>query len=323
MTKDTDTKIDVVYTWVDDTFPGYAEELARFADKPADRNPNRTRDNLDLLRYSLRSLRNFPQLGHVHILSCRPQVPDWLDTEAPGITVHHHDEVMAPEVLPTFNSFSIVSHLHLLPGVTERFVYFEDDMLLLREGLKEAFLDPDGRHVSYFTGNAVRPKAKLGPKDSPWNHALANAAEALDAAYGKGTWRHMIHGPKLVDRAEFAAVIERFAPQIATTRQSRFRGFDDVPPEFLYPHAAVAEGHARAATEAERKRVEGYVSIENILPWTRAQIAWVMRRDPLTATFNDSFGDRPNPKVVAWMRRWLDTRFPDPSPYERAESTRS
>jgi len=323
MTHRTDTPIDVVYTWVDDTFPGYAEELARHAGKPADRNPNRTRDNLDLLRYSLRSLRHLPELGHVHLLTCRPQVPAWLDTEAPGLTVHHHDAVMDPGILPTFNSFCIVSHLHRLPGVSDRFVYFEDDMVLLRPGLMQALTDSDGRHVAYFTGRPVRSHAALKPGDSPWNHSLANAARALDAAYGPAPRRHVIHGPKLVDRAEFAAVMDRFAPEIAATRASRFRGYDNVPPEFLYPHAAVARGHARAATEAEVREVEGYVSIENILPWTRAQIAWVMRRNPLTATFNDSFGARPNPRVVAWMRRWLETRFPEPSPYERADSTRS
>ena len=43
--------IDVVYTWVDDTFPGYRDLLDGYAGTSHDLNPNRTRDNLDLLKY--------------------------------------------------------------------------------------------------------------------------------------------------------------------------------------------------------------------------------------------------------------------------------
>lgn len=322
MTAQNTSKIDVVYTWVDDTFPGYAEQLSRYADVPADTNPNRTRDNLDLLRYSLRSLRHLPELGHVHLLTCRPQIPRWLDPDAAGITVHHHDAVMAPEILPTFNSFAIVSHLHLLPGLGARFLYLEDDMVLLRPGLMQALEDRDGRRVSHFTQAKLPVAHRLGPKASPWNHALANAAGLLDRSYGPAPRRHVIHGPRLIDRAEYAAMLAAFPEETAATRASRFRGTDNIPPEVLYPHYAVAEGTARAASTAETRAVEGYVSIENFMPWTLWTMRRMERRAPLTATFNDSFGDRPNPRMVAWMRRWLEARFPEPSPYERP-STRS
>jgi len=322
MTAQDNSKIDVVYTWVDDTFPGYAEVLSRYSEKPADSNPNRTRDNLDLLRYSLRSLRHMPELGHVHLLTCRPQVPEWLDPEAEGITVHHHDAVMDPAILPTFNSFNIVSHLHLLPGVTERFVYFEDDMVLLRPGLMQALEDPDGRHVSYFTDVLVKPKHRLTAKDSGWDHSMANGCLAMDAIYGARPRRYVIHGPKLVVKTEFAAMLGKFPDLVAATRASRFRGQDNVPPEFLYPHFAVEEGFARTATDAEWRAVEGYVSVDNIVPWTAWHVRKMMKRKPLTATFNDNFGARPNPRMVRWMRRWLEAQFPEPSPYERP-STRS
>lgn len=322
MARAQDDRIDVVYTWVDDTFPGYADTLAQYSGRPSDRDPNRTRDNLDLLRYSLRSLANLRELGHVHLLTARPQVPAWLDAEAPGITVHHHDEVMAPEVVPTFNSFAIVSHLHLLPGLSDRFVYLEDDMVVLRPGLMDALIGRDGRGVACFSPRPTRTLAELKPDDSPWNHALANAKAALDAAYGAKPRDHAIHGPKLIDKARFAETMERFGPQIAATRASRFRSPESVPPEYLYPHAAVEEDWQRRATRAESQAVEGYVSIDNFLPWTWYMVRRMERRQPLTATFNDNFGARPNPRVVAFMRRWLEDRFPDPSPWERSATPR-
>ncbi|MDF1856031.1 stealth conserved region 3 domain-containing protein [Pseudooceanicola sp.] len=316
-------KIDVVYTWVDDRFEGYRETQSHYADLPADSSANRTRDNLDTLRYALRSLRHLPELGHVHILSCRPQVPAWLNVEAPGITVHHHDQVMDPAILPTFNSFAIVSHLHLLPGLSERFLYFEDDMLVNRPGLLAGLRDPDGRSVAHFSTRRVRTGAQLTQKDSAWNHALARAAAALDRSYGARERFHVIHGPKLIDKVNFAAMTDRFAAEIVTTRQSRFRSPQDVPPEFLYPQVAVAEGWARAATAAEARQMEGYIGVDNLLPWTWAKLQWNARANPITTTLNDNFGERPNPRVVAMMRRWLERQHPNPSPYERVSRAAS
>src|SRR5262245_45524529 len=118
----TNDEIDVVYTWVDDTWPGYADLLRQHASNRHDLNPNRTRDNLELLRFSLRSLAAFvPWARRVYLVSCRPQVPAWLNTDR--ITVVHHDAFIPREHLPTFNSFAIVSNLHRIPNVARRFVY--------------------------------------------------------------------------------------------------------------------------------------------------------------------------------------------------------
>lgn len=51
--------IDVVYTWVDDSLPGHCQSLHEHARTAHDLSPNRTRDNLDVLRYSLRSVEQF------------------------------------------------------------------------------------------------------------------------------------------------------------------------------------------------------------------------------------------------------------------------
>ncbi len=104
--------IDVVYTWVDGSTPGYAELLQQHARRAIDLNPNRFRNNLDILKYSLRSLQTHaPWIRKVYVVTTRPQVPHWLDTSAHGLTLLHHEEVFDLEDLPTFNSFAIVCNL--------------------------------------------------------------------------------------------------------------------------------------------------------------------------------------------------------------------
>src|SRR5580658_8510601 len=95
MEQSTQDRLDIVYMWVDDRWPGYAETLARYARSAHDRNPNRTRDNLETLKYSLRSVSHFaPWRGKIFVVTCRPQCPAWLDRRHPDIRLVHHDEFM-------------------------------------------------------------------------------------------------------------------------------------------------------------------------------------------------------------------------------------
>lgn len=312
--------IDIVYTWVDDTFPGYGELLRQYAGDKRDTNPNRTRDNLDLLKYSLRSLAaNAPFVRNIYLVTCRPQVPAWLDASHPRIRIVHHDEVMAPEILPTFNSFAIVSHLHKLPGLSERFLYLEDDMLIPASLSLDAFLADDGRPLVFTRAKRTAIHAELDPaKASPWNLALATANAALTREFGLTRHAYVIHGPRLIDGTLFQAMIDRFAGEFSATRASRFRANGNVPGEYLYPHYLMATGKGVAATRAQSARMEGYASIENFLPWTWAQLKWLEWRRPQTITLNDSFGNKPNPAVVRFMRQTLNRWFPHPSPFEKS-----
>ena len=51
--------MDLVYTWVDGDWPGYAGLMQRYSPTKLELNPERYRDLHQLLRYSLRSLEPF------------------------------------------------------------------------------------------------------------------------------------------------------------------------------------------------------------------------------------------------------------------------
>jgi hypothetical protein len=316
MNEASDEPIDIVYTWVDDSFPGYLEELGRYATDGRDRNPNRTRDNLDVLRFSLRSLAsNVGFYRNVYIVSCRPQVPAWLDAAHPQIRVVHHDQVIDAKYLPTFSSFAIVSHLHLLPGLSRRFVYVEDDCLIWSPLRLSHLTSDDGRPFIFFNPRRTRRHQELDrSRASSWNLALATAEDALDREFGERTRTHVIHGPLLIDRALFSSMLDRFSAEIAATRTARFRADGTVPPEYLYVHTLAETGEGVVATGL---RMEGYVSLENFLPWTWLQLRLQQWRRPLTMTLNDGFGECPHPGVVRHVRKWLEMWFPEPSPFER------
>jgi hypothetical protein len=313
-------RIDLVYTWVDDSWPGYLEELGRYANKEQDSNPNRTRDNLDLLRYSLRSVARYaPWLGNVYLLSMRPQVPRWLDTGHPRLRIVHHDQIMDPALLPTFNSFAIVSHLHKLPGVSSPFLYLEDDMLFGAEVSPADFMDAAGRPRLFPQRQRTPDATQRERRDiSPWNAALARANHLLDGRFGvDARRRHVNHVPLLVDPELWRETLEQWPEAIAHTRASRFRDVGNVPPEYLYPYYALASGRASSAPPASVRHDFFYFPLENWRLHARFCTTWVDWRRPRFMTLNDNFGTDPNPAVVTHLKRTLERWYPDPSPFEK------
>jgi UDP-N-acetylglucosamine-lysosomal-enzyme len=100
---------------------------------------NRFHDN-DELKYSLRSLeQHAPWFRRVYIVT-NGQVPDWLNISHPKIRMVNHRDMFANKShLPTFSSPAIEANLHRIEGLSKRFVYFNDDLLLGKRVWPEDF----------------------------------------------------------------------------------------------------------------------------------------------------------------------------------------
>eukprot|EP00899_Mesostigma_viride_P014005 jgi/Mesvir1/22605/Mv14053-RA.4 len=90
---------------------------------------NQYREN-DELRYSLRSVERYaPWVRHVFIVT-DGQIPSWLDTSNPRVSVVTHADIfMDRNHLPVFSSPAIEANLHRIPGLSDRFIYLNDDVM--------------------------------------------------------------------------------------------------------------------------------------------------------------------------------------------------
>ena len=69
-------------------------------------------------------------MRHIFLVT-NGQVPNWLDTDHPKLTIMTHAQLFPNKThLPTFSSPAIESHLHRIPGISEHFIYFNDDVML-------------------------------------------------------------------------------------------------------------------------------------------------------------------------------------------------
>lgn len=128
-----DEKIDFVITWVDDSDPKWRKEFEYYSAKEGravDKDQCRYR-NWDTLRYWFRGVEKYAPWVNKIFFVTYGHLPNWLKTDNPKLVIVKHEEFVPAQYLPTFNSFSFEFFLHKIEGLSDKFVYFSDDMFLL------------------------------------------------------------------------------------------------------------------------------------------------------------------------------------------------
>ncbi|MFJ9843961.1 stealth conserved region 3 domain-containing protein [Kitasatospora sp. NPDC101155] len=258
--------IDAVITWVDDGDPAWQERRAAARARldgaaapiaPEDGvaasgiagDADQRFRNRDELRYCLRALASHAPWIRRTFLVTDDQVPHWLDTTQPGLTVVSHRQLFAgTDAGPVFNSHAIETRLHLIPGLAEHFLYLNDDMFLGRALVPEDFFLGNGM-PRYFPDSRIIPPGEAEPGESVYVAAQKNTRAALVAAVGRTYPRTLKHAPYPLCRSVLAESAERFAAELHGTVRSPFRSATDLAPVTLAVHYA----HATA------RSVEGYL----------------------------------------------------------------
>lgn len=222
--------VDAVYTWVDGEDPEWRRRRADAAQTtyhPESANDARYASH-DELRYSLRSLHLFaPWLRHIYLVTDR-QVPEWLNTDDPRLTVVDHREIFAdPSVLPTFNSHAIESQLHHIDGLSEHFLYFNDDVFLGRPLVPQQFFLGNGT-TCFFPSKALLPSGTPEEDDVPVSAAGKNNRMLLASRFGSSIAQKMKHTPSALRRSVLYEIEREFADSHRRTAANRFRSLDDI-----------------------------------------------------------------------------------------------
>ncbi|MCQ5202630.1 Stealth CR1 domain-containing protein [Mordavella massiliensis] len=128
-----DQKIDFVLLWVDGNDPDWREEKNKYSvKKTSDNGSNRYRE-WDNLRYWFRGVEKFaPWVNKIHFVTCG-HLPKWLNRTHPKLNIVAHKDYINEKYLPTFNSRAIEVNLQRIEGLSEKFVYFNDDTFVIRD----------------------------------------------------------------------------------------------------------------------------------------------------------------------------------------------
>lgn len=173
-------QIDFVVTWVDMNDPKWQQDFARSSGK-IDNTRNevsvaRFRD-YGLLKYWFRGIEKFaPWVRKIHFVTCGQQ-PDWLDTSHPKLNLVNHEDYIPAEYLPNFNSNVLEIYMHRIPGLSEHFVYFNDDFFVTNHLPQERFFK-DGlpQDIAAF---------RINMGLSVWNKGLRNNIKIINRRFDK------------------------------------------------------------------------------------------------------------------------------------------
>lgn len=313
---DIDFDIDIVFSWVDGNDPEYrrarAARMQGVVVGEGDDAEARFRQ-IDELKYALRSVyMNAPWIRRIFIATDSPR-PAWL-AEHPSVTLVRSEEFFKDaSVLPTHNSQAVESQLQHIPGLSEHFLYSNDDMFFGRPVSPAMFFSPGG--ITKFIEATTR--IGLGDNDTE-RSGFENAARVnrrlLRERFGRITTRHLEHCAAPLRRSVLLEMEEEFSAEFDATAASRFRGKDNISvTNSLYHYYGLLTGRAVTQDNARTLYVDTTV---------RSGLA---RLDKLLAKRSMDFfclNDGSFPEVPAEERQrlvtdFLQKYFPVAAPWEQ------
>lgn len=127
-------EIDFIITWLDGSDPKWIEQKNSYLPdlklKEAD-DQHRYR-NWDNTQYWFRGVEKFcPWVRKVHFVTWG-HLPSWLNVNNPKLHIVNHKDYIPEKYLPTFSSISIEMLFHNIQELSEKFVFFNDDMFILK-----------------------------------------------------------------------------------------------------------------------------------------------------------------------------------------------
>ena len=309
-------EIDFVYLWVDGSDPMWRSKRDTFigvthADSSIDCE-GRYADN-DELKYSLRSLEKYaPWIRNIFIVTDN-QVPKWLDTSNPKIKIIDHCEILPIESRPCFNSALIEHFLWKIPGLSERFLYGNDDMFINRAVKPSDFFDNNGLPIIRLNRRRFRKLSLLYKEKiqkrilSYYIQSIRLSAKLVEDKYGAYYGGQPHHCIDAYLKSDYQHTFETFKNEIGATLCNHVRKPGDIQ-RCIYTYAPLAQNRARVkyVTRKESFKISIHLDIH---------YAKFKKYNPPFFCMNDSELAMNNDRERSTT--FLNKHFPEKSRFER------
>ncbi|ORX76652.1 hypothetical protein BCR32DRAFT_329263 [Anaeromyces robustus] len=348
--------ISFVYTWVDGSEINFSDIKSKYN---GGRREVSSRDrSADELRYSIRSLEKYLpwHRGTIFILTGQ-QVPEWLDTSNPRIKMVFHNDIFPEHVPPSYDASTIELFLDKIPGITERFVYFNDDFFANNYvhpcfffTSKDFYPKVYRRYITKFNENKINQILEKNDMHEIF-HVIKYSTYKLvkEYLYSNFKYRDLYHSGYVFYRDLFEPFRQLFEKELRPVCSDKFR--NPFKPQVIYLYQAFmqyATQHKdfpnKLGGDGKAKKFPGYV-----LPSNRTikkygcevqspkvgdffikygKITDNSRRNNgyfrlynsnanlLMYNFNDLYTED---KSLFEFSKYMITRYPKPSPFEKKE----
>lgn len=242
--------IDFVIAWVDGGDEKWQQKKSAYVNKQEEDRESYYRD-WGMLPFLFRGIETYAPWVHKVYLVTDGQIPKWINMGHPKLVIVDHKDFIPEEYLPTFNSHTIELNLHRIKGLSEQFVYFNDDFFLTAPVEPEVFFQ-DGKPVDEGTLNGINGQDEIFASIQFQNMQLMNRHYDIKACrkqlwkwvnpgYGLNVVRTLLllpfqrlqgiynpHGPMPICKKTCELVWERDFEVMDQTCKSKVRSKDNV-----------------------------------------------------------------------------------------------
>lgn len=222
-------EIDLVVPWVDGSDIEHIQLKNKYKllekkqiNEEAD-NIGRFKDNGEL-KYLFRSIEQNAKFIRNIFLVTNGQIPRWLNVSHPKIKIIKHSQIIPGDALPTFNSYSIEACIANIPGLSEHFLYANDDTFIAKPISRDFFFDKKGYPI-------VRLKAIFHTEQDNLNLYGKNIVFTLNLFYKKFNKKFSLTEHHNIDafyKPDVLACIKEFKEDFDREIYCKFRELNNV-----------------------------------------------------------------------------------------------
>lgn len=335
-------KIDIVITWVNSNDPKWQEKYYFYLNKTAEKNSSGKQrfEDLNTLKYIFRGIERFLPWVRKVLFVTADQTPEWLNINHPKLNLVSHKDIFPNEsYLPTFNSNAIEMCFSNIDGLSEKFIYFNDDTFVIKKINEDRFfyqnkpkdflalkvLHHDGlfSHGLHSTMEVINKEVK-----NKKNFILKNFFKIFNIKYGitinlrnflllpltPFSLFEIYHHPQPLLKSILIEAVNKYPLEVNNTRANRFRSPTNVSP-YMYRFINLIKGNFMPFYPRDAL----YVDVKEINE-LKDQIEGLKNNKTINfVCFNEhpNFNPDDYDAFKKLVRDYLDSILPDKSSYEK------
>jgi hypothetical protein len=227
-------KIDIIFTWVDYKHKEWIKKKNQDAIKNnivKHNNNNRYNSNLNEIKYAVRSIEKYfkNKYRNIYFVTNTGKLPGFLKRHHTNLIPIHYETLVGTT---SYNSCTIESCLYKIPGLSEYYLYFNDDTILSKKLHINDVITKDGKLIWYSESNKIINMFNTYPdlskifkiEDGGCNLSRQKTYKLLKL---DETPRPIAHSPKIFKKSLVEKFCHIFSKQINDQMHRKFRSIDD------------------------------------------------------------------------------------------------
>ncbi|CAM1333276.1 Stealth CR1 domain-containing protein [Tenacibaculum aestuariivivum] len=310
-------QIDAVITWVDGDDELHQQKILPFLeDKKIVTNKGfRTRfDQVEEIKYTVNSIIKYaPFIRNIYIVTDN-QTPKFIKNKKKGdyenVFIINHEAIFKEDAnfLPVFNCRPIETKLYRIPNLSEHFIYFNDDMFLVREvKIADFFIDGKpvirGKWLSFNENILYKRLFNSNKKKKRAGHKKAQEKSAKLVGFKKYYKFH--HVPYALRKSTFLNFFkENKAVEILNIKH-KFRNPNQYTPQGLANHIEIKNKTAVLKSDYQLIYFQNY---KKPFFWLKFKLNTFTKRKNKLFLNMQSLDQCPKEKLD-YVLSWLDNKY--------------